>query len=39
MKIRVPTKIWCAWLVLTLPIAVINLLLYITGVVEVGNYK
>jgi hypothetical protein len=39
MKIRIPAALWAAWIVITLPIAVINLLLYITGVVEVGNYK
>jgi hypothetical protein len=36
MKIRVPAAVWAAWLVITLPIAVLNLILYITGVVEVN---
>ena len=35
MKIRVPAAVWAAWIVITLPFAVLNLILYITGVVEV----
>ena len=36
MKIRIPAAVWAAWIVITLPIAVLNLILYITGVVEVN---
>lgn len=34
MTIRINHKIWAVWVVATLPIAVLNLLLYITGVVQ-----
>ena len=36
MKIRIPAAVWAAWIVITLPIAALNLILYITGVVEVN---
>jgi len=32
--ITVNHKIWGVWVILTLPIALLNLLLYITGVVQ-----
>jgi len=36
MKIRVPAALWGAWIVITLPFAVLNLILYISGIVEVN---
>ena len=35
MRIRIPAALWGAWIVITLPFAVLNLILYITDIVEV----
>ena len=35
MKIRVPAPIWAAWLIVTLPLTIFNLLAYVSGLVVV----
>ena len=35
IHIRVPAAIWAAWVVITLPIAALNIILYCLDIVEV----
>lgn len=35
MKIRVPAALWAAWVVISLPFAVLNVFLYCSDIVEV----